>query len=837
MADTLISMTKLGRRVAMKKIITSIALAGTLAGFSLNATAAAVIGSQLQDKLTAMSPTDEALVVVTYDQLTPLSTAQLEHLAGLGIEQAVQFKTLPIIGLVASPAQIDLLKNDDSILSIYANRQLKYYNEDTQKVTDTARLQDDAFASANNLTFTGAGVTVMVNDSGIDATHADLEYGTKVVENVQALTNPQALSIVGARGVWIQGQLNTDLNVGHGTHCAGTLAGWGTHSNGKHRGAAPGADIIGYGSGAGLSILDSLGGYDYAISHIYDFNSPIRVMSNSWGTSGKFNPSSPISVASYTATKFGILSVFAAGNDGPGEDTHNPYAQIPWGISVGASTKQSDLIDFSSRGKRGETGDFTMPDGSQWTYKNEVSIVAPGVDIISARAKTNVASNGGANDVGVIEDEYLPYYTMISGTSMATPHVAGIVALMLEANPYLTPLQIKQLLMQTATNMPGYESWEVGAGHVNAYAAVAAALGFDGQNSATVNNSSEFNANALILDDAQPEPFEILYSPVGEPDVHTFNVDSNATWITARAENFANTTKLKLEAPDGTVYFGNLSLPVLTTTMSVSAPAQAGEWKLSGYGMTSLSGVQADPTGETNGPGVPEFITGEISILESGGYEGLNDIANHPAENAIQFAVSERLVDSKTDKYYRPNANLRRQELAKFLVMGMSVKQHRDLLNNKFAGFTDVGKAWAPYVESVVQPNSALRGSMANQGPVMLAEGDIFEPRAKVNKQELVYSLIQALGLEEQAKTFSDDVTVDYNGERLAVKDTDSIDSRYKGYVQMALDMSIISVKFDVEQGPYDLQPKLVAYFEPNSKVTRADYAVIIGRVFDAYLK
>merc|ERR1712000_476123 len=106
---------------------------------------------------------------------------------------------------------------------------------------------------------------------------------------------------------------------------------------------------------------------------------------------------------------------------------------------------------------------------------------------------------GGADDVDAIEAEYLPYYTMISGTSMATPHVAGIAAVMLEANPNLSPLDIKKLMMETATNIPGYETWEVGAGYVNAEAAVAAALNYDGNYDVTVNNLNEFNANAILI--------------------------------------------------------------------------------------------------------------------------------------------------------------------------------------------------------------------------------------------------------------------------------------------------------------------------------------------------
>ncbi|MFT5814027.1 MAG: serine protease AprX [Psychroserpens sp.] len=821
----------------MKSIIKNIALTMSIAGISLSATAAAVIGSQLEQQLQNMKATDSAMVVVSYDQLDALTTSQLQSLLNLGLTQGVQFKSLPIIGVMASPVQINQLAAMPGIRSVFANRSLEYYNAEAREITGVEKLQSSKFENKNGIKFTGKGVTVIVNDSGIDATLDDLEFGTKVVGNVQGITHAQALSLTGVDGVWIKGQPNTDLNVGHGTHCAGTVGGWGTHSNGKYKGAAPGADIVGYGSGAGLSILDALGGYDYAISSIWDFNSPIRVMSNSWGSSGKYDPAGPISLASYKAHRLEIISVFAAGNSGAGEDTHNPYAQIPWGMSVGASTKQGDLIDFSSRGKRGETGDFIMPDGSSWIYKNEVTIVAPGVNIISTRAKTNIASNGGADDVGVIENEYLPFYTRISGTSMAAPHVAGIVALMLEANPALTNLQIKAIIQQTATNMPGYQSWEVGAGHVNAYAAVAGALAYDEQNSATVNNLNTFNANAIIIDDKTPESFSVLFSPVGEPEVHLFNVADDAAWISASSETLANLVKLKLEAPDGTVYFGNLTTPVLSSTMRVSAPAQAGEWKLSAFGITSLSGVQADPTGTTNGPGIPEFIEGDISILTSGGYEGLNDIANHPAEKAIEFAVSERLIDSKSNKTYRPDANLKRQDLARFLVMGMSIRQQRDLLNEQKTAFTDVSNRYAPFVDAVTTVGSALKDRVQNQWPVMLSNGSEFAPRNNVSKQELAYSLVQGLGLETQALNFSGEITVDYNGERIAVMDSSSVTPVLKGYVQAAIDMSLMGVRFALEQGPYDLSPTVVAYFEPANNIKRGDYAVIIGRAYDSYLR
>ncbi|AOE49819.1 S8 family peptidase [Kangiella sediminilitoris] len=819
----------------MNMKLKKLALSAALAGFSLNAAAEAVIGSELEQQLNTMSLTDSTMAVVTYDQLDAVNTEQLQSLLNLGISQGVQFKSLPIVGVVASPAQIEQISQMDGVRSVFANRELEYYNAEARELTGAEKLQTTEFRQRNGMTFTGNGVTVMVNDSGIDATHADLEYGTKVVENVQALTHAQALSVTGFSGAWIEGQLNTDLNVGHGTHCAGTVAGWGTNSDGKYKGAAPGAELVGYGSGAGLSILDALGGYDYALTHLFEFNSPIRVMSNSWGSSGKYEPNGPISVASYKAYKLGLISVFAAGNSGPGEDTHNPYAQIPWGLSVGAGTKQGTLIDFSSRGKRDETGDFTMPDGTQWTYSNEVSIVAPGVDIISTRATTNLTSNGGDADLEAIETEYVPYYTMISGTSMATPHVAGIIAMMLEANPNLTPLETKRILQETATNMPGYEKWEVGAGYVNAYAAVAAALGYNPEHKATVNNLNTFNGNAIVIADDNPEPFEVLYAPAGEPDVYEFEVGPDDVWISASAESLANTVKLRLEAPDGTEYFGNLTLPVLTTSMRVSAPAQVGTWKLSAYGLTSLSGVEADPTGTTNGPGLPESISGEISIFKSGGYEGLDDIGGHPAEAAIQYATSERLVDSFNDKFFRPDRALKRKELAQYLVMGAAVRQHRDLLNEPVVSFSDVGIEAAAFAESAAAPGGALKDRVQEQQPVMMTEGDKFNPNANVSRAELAYSLVQSLGLESEAQAFSGDITVDYQGQSIVVRDQDSIPEELKGYVQLALDLSIVGVRYEIEQGPFDLEPTLVAYFEPESSVTRAEYAVLIGRTYDAY--
>ncbi|MCH8492012.1 MAG: S8 family serine peptidase [Idiomarina sp.] len=823
----------------MRKTATSLAISAAI-GLSMAAQAqASVLGETLQSTLNSLDITDQVMVVVSYDQLEPVSENQLTQLLDLGITDGVQFRSLPIIGVLANPDQIRSISEKPEVRSVWLNRPLEYFNADSRRITGVDQLQGQDFIDRNGIEFTGKGVTVVVHDSGIDASHQDHFFGDTVVENVQGLTHAQALRILGTNGAWLEGQINTDTNSGHGTHVAGTIAGNGVMSNGKYAGVAPDADLVGYGSGGGIAILDALGGFDYAISNVYSFDSPIRIISNSWGSSGKFDPNGPITLATYKAYQLGILSVFAAGNSGPGEDTHNPYAQIPWGVSVGAGTKNGDLANFSSRGLAGESGTFSMPDGSEWTYTNDVTIVAPGVDTISTRAATNLTANGGANDVGVIEEEYLPFYTMISGTSMATPHVSGVLALMMEANPNWQPLEYVELLKETATNMPGRETWEVGAGFINARAAVAAALGANPEFKQNVNSLRSFNANALTSISERVEAFEVLYSPLGELDRFSFAVDGDTAWVKASADTLANTVKLVLVAPDGTEYSGNLSLPALETGLRVSAPGQPGTWQLYAYGLTSLSGVEADPLGITNGPGVPEIISGNIEFVQSEGYEGIDDIEGHPFQGAIEYAISRRLVDGLHNGRFRPNAKLERQQLAEYLVMGSAVRQYRDLLNEPAPNATQLTHNKESFILAASQLGGALRDTEYAQQPAILSVAGDFAPRDAVSKLDLAYSFVQVLGLEAEAHMFDPDqpITVSYQGKTIELADQDEIPRDLRGHVQVALNLSVTNVHFTIKQGLFDLEPTISATFNPNKSITRAEYSVWAGRLFDGYFQ
>ena len=809
------------------------AIAGGLL-FSGMALADAQISPDLAVKISKALPTEELTVVVTYDHAGPINAEERATLARLGITRGITMRSLPIAGLMATPAEINALASQPHVVSIFPNRQLRYFNREARQISGAARTTDNPGDFGRAVPYSGRGIGVVVNDSGIDATHSDLEFGKHVVENVQGATNLAAVDSM-LPITYVAGMPNTDTGSGHGTHCAGIIGGTGARSNGLYRGAAPGADLVGYGSGAVLLILDAVGGLDYAITNQNSFRSPLRVVSNSWGSSGKFEPLNPVNLSTYEAYKKGIVSVFAAGNDGPGEDTHNPYAQAPWVISVGAGEKNGRLTDFSSRGKRFESGTFNTPDGKSWTYFNQPTIVATGVDIVSTRDSTgSLPALAAQHDAETLPAAYLPFYTHMSGTSMATPHVAGIIALMLEANANLTPGKIKSIIEDTATNMTGRDTWEVGSGHVNAYAAVAMSQGIRLDYGKTVNALREFNSNAQVAG-GPSMPFSVFFSPVGTPEEKSFEVDAKAAWVSARATVDANSVALVLTAPDGQRYGSGIALPVLGDTVVVSAPAQAGTWKISVRGIGSVSGTALDPAHLTNGYAAPGYVDGTISLLNSAGYMGLDDIGNHPAKGAIEYAVSHRLVDGYSDKQFRPDALLKRSELAQYLVMGVSARQALPFSNTP--SFTDlaVTSPYYVYAESAIAQAAPLRDlSQTHAGLMGLVNGK-FLPGNAVNRLQVAYALVQALGLQAEAVGYTGTLSVSYDGKRIPIDDVASIPANLRGYVQGALDAGVLNARFAVTQGPYDLAPTLHAYFDPTRGVTRADYAVAASRYATQY--
>lgn len=411
----------------------------------------ALIGPNLTEALTSGESTYK--VIVTGKDKAGVSALmqelQVPYLA---------LQTMPMVGATLTKSQIEALAENPNVKSIYQDVPLEYYNYTSGEITGGHIVHD-------TLGLTGNGVTVAVLDSGVDATHPDLQLGETTVENVKIVGD---LDLLGGINVFVEKVPNSDTSSGHGTHVAGTVAGTGEASKDDSRrayaedGIAPEAGIVGLGAGEGISILYGLLGFDYAIANQDRLS--IDVITNSWGggDGANFDPNNPINVASYEAYRNGMVVSFAASNSGPEENTLNQYAIAPWVINVAAGTSEKLLADFSSRGVADVQ--YKQPD-----------ITAPGQSITSTRApNTAIGAMGPVIDLN--NPSYALYYHTISGTSMATPFIAGVAALMLEANPDLSPDQIESIMMETAEPMPDYQPHEVGAGYIDVPAAIQLAM-------------------------------------------------------------------------------------------------------------------------------------------------------------------------------------------------------------------------------------------------------------------------------------------------------------------------------------------------------------------------
>jgi serine protease AprX len=650
-----------------------------------------------------------------------------------------------------------------------------------------------------------------------------LQLGKNLKQNVTAATNLNSVNGI-LPYTPVENIPNTDATGGHGTHVAGIVGGTGQASLGKYTGVAPGAELVGYGSGAALLLLDVLSGFDYAIINQAQYN--IRVITNSFGTTSDtgtdVNPTDPITMATKRCVDRNIVVVFSAGNSGPGSGTiTGQYKKAPWVIAVAAGDKSGRLASFSSRGIQGKGGSFTL-DGVNYSWQDRPTVTSPGVDIISTRVIAPVSSLSADKDATTLEPAHVPYYTHMSGTSMAAPHVAGIVALILDANPSLSVMQVKEILQQTATNIPNRASWEVGAGYVNAYAAVDRAFRATAAYGSTLNLTRAFNSN--VNTNNETENFSINFNPATTAtNIYTFNVAAGTTGLEAKikatglAGETGNPVRLTLISPSGVRT--SAGIPVTFTLsydrgVAVASP-EAGSWTV------EISGL--------NGVAFPENINGMINKMSAAGTTGLSDIAGHPAEASIKMAIGARLADGLSGGIYAPNELLKRIDLADYLMMGEGIRQFLPI-DGSFT-LTDV-KDRKLLAESIVAKGGALRDQSQKFNGIMLpVSAGKFSPNGKVNRAELSYSLVQALGLQEfalQRNGKAPSVTID--GVDYAIEDAATIPAGLEGYVSVALELNLINAYYSVTQGPYDLKPTLHATFKPLQDVTRGDFAVIITR-------
>ncbi|MGA1793857.1 MAG: S8 family serine peptidase [Thermoplasmatota archaeon] len=346
-----------------------------------------------------------------------------EFLERTGFSVRRTFSVVPAISVDGTSDLIDILLENERIIFIENNDPVVLDMEMGTHVINATQVWASLLDGPGGLKdpIDGKGVTVCVVDTGIDAGHPDLDYGDKTIQNLFDAGN----------GLWVESE-NTDTNYGHGTHVAGTVAGNGDASAGARRGVAPGANLI------GLTVsLPEEGstptedGYIQGLEWVYQHSRPganpdnIRVVTNSWhSTVDEYDPSTALTqVIEKITFENNVISTWSAGNDGRddpegNELTTSGQGNTPIAIMVAAYERDGSAVtDFSSRGRVG--ANHTYPD-----------IGAPGRSIWSTSARRTVISGGS-----FIGGNTNPYYLAISGTSMSTPHVAGLVALLWQAAP------------------------------------------------------------------------------------------------------------------------------------------------------------------------------------------------------------------------------------------------------------------------------------------------------------------------------------------------------------------------------------------------------------------
>jgi serine protease AprX len=316
--------------------------------------------------------------------------------------------------------------------------------------------------------YDGTGVGIAVLDSGIDPGHAAMTVESGSASRV-------------VKSVDFTGENRTDDPYGHGTHVAGIAAGNGQISNGAYIGIAPNASIINLrvlnaqGRGSVSSLLAAI---DWIKTNKDAYR--IRVVNMSLGTSAVDSyRNDPLCLAVRSLVNANVVVVAAAGNEGKDSSGTKLYGQIhspgidPGVITVGASnsfgTDARNDDGVTTYSSRGPTRSFWTDSYGQKHYDNLVKpdLVAPGNRIIDAQAPGNLLVTQNPTLDANVSGSSAREQMYLSGTSMSAPVVSGAAALLLQANPKLTPNLVKALLMYTAQPLAGFNTFEQGAGEVN----------------------------------------------------------------------------------------------------------------------------------------------------------------------------------------------------------------------------------------------------------------------------------------------------------------------------------------------------------------------------------
>jgi serine protease AprX len=738
-----------------------------------------VLGSGLQSldpelavQLNRLTDDSNVNAVVVYHQLP--TDEDINALRNLGLLSGTRYRALPMITLTATRSQLVAISHFRNVRSIYGNRTLQWNSDSNMALNNAAPVSRDADLTRKNsgLPLSGKGVTVAVLDTGVDATQGDL--AGRVVQNVK-LADVQSLGVGFLPPVNLENLPDTDLAYGHGTFVAGIIAGSGLRSGGKYAGVAPGAQLVGLSAGdVNLSFV--LAGFDYLLSHP-ELNT--RVVNCSFSANTVFDLNDPVNIATRMLTDNGINVVFSAGNSGSGPHTLNPYAVAPWVISVGATDARGRLAGFSSRGDFGSS--LFQP-----------TLVAPGVSLASLRA-TGVNITGatglGGDDTRRLSLAELLFYTTGTGTSFSAPQVAGAIALMLEANPSLTPAQVRDILRRSATPMPGYYTSEVGAGMLNIYGAVMEAA-FPQDRMGTWRAVLNQGQVSFVNDPVQQFSGSVM--PGGVVD-SSINVPANAVAAAVQVGwgSLLSATELGLTVydPAGKAA-GQANAPLVPGItggregVSVKLPA-AGAWK-------------ARVTGAL---GAPQTFKGVVQItrVQYGPLKDLDESTVASRDELLQ--VIRNFIISPRGSRFRPSFSVSRADFAETAVRAGLAPQYLPPQSH----YNDLRDATTRlFVESV---------QFSPSGPLFdVTAGSAFRPDDQLDRLTAAIALVRAAGLKAEAESKS--------GITLPYTDTLTVPSAYRGYVITAIAHGLLSTG--------------ATLFRPDIAITRGELAhamVVIGQI------
>jgi serine protease AprX len=397
-----------------------------------------------------------------------VTDADVAGLARLGITKLHAFKYVNAVAVIAPAAQLTRAAGLPGVTAVVRDNGLKLDLDQSKKAlkVDKARA---AKPKGNGLT--GKGVTVAVIDSGLDDTHPDFEGRVKANLNFEggwifdawqdgSATNEVAEGTAPYAGV---------DEIGHGTHVASTVGGSGAAAdlpNGTgadYSGVAPGVQFV------GMKVASAAQGVAYdmgweanamaAIEYLMEHNKElgVSIVQNSWSVFEVTHPDSePVIQMIRAAVARGFIFVFSAGNNGrDGKNTVSWPGAMGNVITVGSTLKTAPYArsDFSAQGQ-------------------QVDVMAPGSNIVAARSKGAVIDLQNAATPAADR----PFYMAISGTSMSSPHISGVVALMKQAYPRLTGEVAEEILSRTASDLgPRGKDTLYGWGFVDAYRATTVA--------------------------------------------------------------------------------------------------------------------------------------------------------------------------------------------------------------------------------------------------------------------------------------------------------------------------------------------------------------------------